>query len=175
MKSGSIKKVVVHGDTKLENFLFNPATGNVKALIDLDTIMPHTWLSDWGDMLRSLVNIAGEREKDPDKIDVDLEVFRAVTQGFFQSARNIPSPEIKLMAEAPQILALELGVRFLTDYLRGDSYFMLSPVDPPDLNKIRALVQFRLFETFQKNTDWLKHCIEESKQLAAELAKVHPE
>jgi hypothetical protein len=163
LASGDIKRVIVHGDTKLENFLFSPATGKVKALIDLDTIMPHTWLSDWGDMLRSLVNSVGERERDPNKIDVDLETFRAVARGFLPSAHHIPLPEIEQMPDAPQIIALELGVRFLTDYLRGDSYFMLSPADPPDLNKTRALVQFRLFEKLRRNSDLLKRCIEESR------------
>ena len=71
LKSGELKKVVVHGDTKLDNFLFSTETGRVKALVDLDTIMPHTWLSDWGDMVRSLINIAGERERDLEKVDVD--------------------------------------------------------------------------------------------------------
>jgi hypothetical protein len=163
LKSGSVRKVVIHGDTKLENFLFNPATGKVKALIDLDTIMPHTWLSDWGDMTRSLANIAGEREKDPDKIDVDLSIFQAVARGFLRAARHIDLREIELIADAPQIMALELGVRFLTDYLRGDSYFMLGPADPPDLNKTRALVQFRLFEKLRMNANLMKRCIEESR------------
>jgi hypothetical protein len=63
------------------------------------------------------------------------------------------------MADAPAIMAIELGVRFLTDYLRGDSYFTLGPADPPDLNKTRALVQFRLFEKLRMNADLLKHCI----------------
>jgi Ser/Thr protein kinase RdoA (MazF antagonist) len=158
--------VVVHGDTKLDNYLFNPVTGNVKALIDLDTIMPHTWLSDWSDMIRSLVNIAGEREEDPDKIDVDLEIFRAVAQGYLRAARYMDLREIELMADAPSIIALELGVRFLTDYLRGDSYFMLGPADPPDLNKTKALVQFRLFEKLRMKINLLKRCIKESLQSA---------
>jgi Ser/Thr protein kinase RdoA (MazF antagonist) len=164
LKSKSINTVVVHGDTKLDNFLFKPVTGNVKALIDLDTIMPHTWLSDWGDMIRSLVNVAGEREKDPDKIDVDVEIFKAVAQGYLHTARYIDLMEIELMADAPSIMALELGVRFLTDYLRGDGYFMLGPADPPDLNKTRALVQFRLFEKMRMKINLLKRCIKESLQ-----------
>jgi hypothetical protein len=163
LSSGDIKRVVIHGDTKLDNFLFSPVTGKVKALVDLDTIMPHTWLSDWGDMVRSLVNVAGERERGPDKIDVDVEVFQAIARGFWGSARNIAPHEIELMADAPQIMALELGMRFLTDYLRGDSYFMLEPADPPDLNKTRATVQFRLFEEMRKKADLLRRCIEELK------------
>jgi N-acetylhexosamine 1-kinase len=167
LDSGEITRVAIHGDPKLENFLFNPATGKVKALVDLDTIMSHTWLSDWGDMIRSLVNIAGEREPDPDNIDVDMDVFRAVARGFLGSARHAIPREIEIMADAPQIMALELGVRFLADYLRGDSYFMLGPGDPTDLNKTRARVQFCLFEKMRKKAEAMKNCIKDCRQQAA--------
>ena len=70
LDSGAIRTVAVHGDTKLDNFLFSTSTRNVKSLVDLDTIMPHTWLSDWGDMARSLVNVAGEKEPDLTRIQV---------------------------------------------------------------------------------------------------------
>jgi hypothetical protein len=155
LKSGELKKVVIHGDTKLDNFLFSTETGRVKALVDLDTIMPHTWLSDWGDMVRSLVNIAGERERDLEKVDVDEEVFRALAKGFLGSARHVDSREIELMVDAAQIMSLELGVRFLADYLRGDTYFKLRPEEPPDLNKSRALVQFCVFERLRGKADLL--------------------
>jgi hypothetical protein len=153
LQSGEIARTVVHGDTKLDNFLFSTKTGKVKALVDLDTIMAHTWLSDWGDMVRSLVNIAGERERDMEKIDLDQEIFGALARGFLTSAREVKPGEIELMIDAPPIMALELGVRFLTDYLRGDSYFRLKPGEPPDLNKIRALVQFRLFKRFRSKAE----------------------
>ena len=152
LKSGELRKVVIHGDTKLENFLFSAQTGKVKALVDLDTIMPHTWLSDWGDMVRSLVNIAGEREKDLGCIEVDQEVFYALAKGYL-GVHKTDSRELELMVDAPQIMALELGIRFLADYLRGDSYFQLRPGDPPDLNKIRAMVQFSVFERLRHKAD----------------------
>ena len=161
LSSGRLKRTLVHGDTKLENFLFSDATGKAVALVDLDTIMPHTWLTDWGDMARSLINIAGEREPDPGKIRMDLEVFEALLHGFLSISRNIPAGEVDLMADAPQILALELGVRFLTDYLRGDTYFRLRPEDPPDLNRTRALVQFYLFKDMHRNADAMKHLVQE--------------
>jgi len=159
LADGSLRKTVIHGDTKLENFLFSTETGRVKSLIDLDTIMPHTWLSDWGDMVRSLVNVAGEKEANPEKIEVDVQSFKAMAQGFLSTARHIPDKEIALMADAPQIMALELGVRFLTDYLRGDNYFKLRPEDPPDLNKTRAIVQLRLFEMLRKDESLLNRII----------------
>lgn len=150
MESGRIRRLAIHGDTKLDNFLFSTRTGRVKALIDLDTIMPHTWLADWGDMVRSLVNVAGEKERDLSRVDVDMDVYRAVARGFLSAAREVTAEEVGLMADAPQIIALELGLRFLADYLRGDSYFKLGPADPPDLNRVRAMAQLALFRRLRE-------------------------
>ncbi|NLT66421.1 MAG: phosphotransferase [Acidobacteria bacterium] len=160
LASGELRQVVIHGDTKLENFLFSEKTGHVKALVDLDTIMPHTWLSDWGDMVRSLVNIAGEREEDPDRISVDMDIFDAIARGFLSTVRTVDDREIELMAAAPQMIALELGVRFLADYLRGDSYFQLGHDDPPELNRTRAIAQFCLFERLRGNESAARRCIQ---------------
>jgi hypothetical protein len=159
LETGDLRTVLIHGDTKLENFLFSTRTGKAKALVDLDTIMPHTWLSDWGDMARSLINPAGERETDLTKVTVDLEVFESAACGFLNAARHIANHEAALMTDAVQIMSLELGVRFLTDYLRGDSYFSLESADPPDLNRTRALVQFRLFENVRVHSGRLERII----------------
>lgn len=142
---GRIRHTLIHGDTKIENFLFDIETGFVKALVDLDTIMPFTWLADWGDMLRSLVNVAGEKETDLNKVMVDEEVYKAVATGFLSSATEITDQEVSMMVPAVQAIALELGLRFLTDYLKGDTYFKLGPGDPEDLNKTRAMVQLTLY------------------------------
>ncbi len=159
MEHGVIRRLAIHGDTKLDNFLFSTRTGKVKALIDLDTIMPHTWLADWGDMVRSLVNVAGEKEADLGKVRVNMDIFRAVARGFLRSARNTTAHEIARMVDAVQIIALELGLRFLEDYLRGDSYFRLGPADALDLNKTRAMVQLTLFERLRENADAARECI----------------
>ena len=164
MESGRIRTLAIHGDTKLDNFLFSTRTGRVIALVDLDTIMPHTWLADWGDMVRSLVNVAGEKETDLEKVRVDRDIFRAVARGFLRSARDITAEEVERMVDAVRIIALELGVRFLSDHLRGDSYFRLGPADPTDLNKIRAMVQLTLFERLGENAGDLKCCISEMQK-----------
>ena len=143
---GEIRRTAIHGDTKIENFLFCAMTGQVVALVDLDTVMPLTWLADWGDMVRSLCNVAGEKERDLELVQVDREVYAAVLQGFLSTASSVTQDEIALMPRAVQVIALELGIRFLADYLRGDTYFQLSSSDPRDLNKVRAMVQLRLFE-----------------------------
>jgi len=164
LASGEIRRTVIHGDTKLENFLFDARTGRVKALVDLDTIMAHTWLADFGDMVRSLCNVAGEREPDPDKIQVDMEVYRAVATGFLRSARNVTARELDLMVDSVEAIALELGMRFLTDYLRGDSYFRLGAADPPDLNRIRGLCQLILAQRLRARAD-------EARELVARLRR----
>jgi hypothetical protein len=160
MASGRIRRLAIHGDTKLDNFLFSTRTGKVKALVDLDTIMPHTWLADWGDMVRSLVNVAGEKEPDLAKVRVNMDIFRAVARGFLRSARNTTPHEISRMVDAVQIIALELGLRFLCDYLRGDSYFRLGPADSPDLNRTRGMVQLTLFERLRENAEGARECID---------------
>jgi len=159
MAAGRIRTVAIHGDTKLDNFLFSTHTGKVKALVDLDTIMPHTWLVDWGDMLRSLTNVAGEKERDLSRVQVDMEIYEAVARGFLSTAREITPEEVNLMVEAVQIIALELGLRFLTDYLRGNSYFKLGRADPPDLNKVRGMAQLTLFERLREHSDEARRCI----------------
>jgi hypothetical protein len=161
MAAGDLQKVVVHGDPKLDNFLFDASTGKVRSLIDLDTVMPHTWLTDWGDMVRSLVNVAGEREMNTERVETDPEILKAAARGFLSSSAHIDSLEVGLMTEAPQVMALELGVRFLADYLRGDSYFRLRPDDPGELNRTRAIVQFRVFEGLRKNASEAKRYLEE--------------
>ncbi len=145
LAQGRIRNTLIHGDTKIENFLFCPASGRVKALVDLDTIMSFTWLADWGDMIRSMVNVAGEKERDLRQVTVDREVYGAVAKGFLECVEEITDAEVSMMVPAVQAITLELGLRFLTDYLRGDTYFQVGPDDPADLNKVRAMVQLTLY------------------------------
>ncbi len=146
IEDGRIRQTLIHGDTKIENFLFDRDTARAKSLVDLDTIMPFTWLADWGDLLRSMSNVAGEKETDLTKVQVDAEVYEAVVRGFLATSNEVTDAEIALMPVSVPAIALELGVRFLADYLRGDNYFQLAEGDPPDLNRTRALVQLTLFQ-----------------------------
>jgi hypothetical protein len=160
LQRGEIRKTVIHGDTKIENFLFCRFTGRVVSLVDLDTVMPLTWLADWGDMVRSLANVAGEKETNLDKVMVDGDIYRAVLEGFLSTAATPTPEEIAWMPRAVQIITLELGVRFLADYLRGDTYFKVAQDDPKDINRTRALVQFRLFERLLQHEEEARSIVE---------------
>ena len=150
---GTLRRTVIHGDTKIENFLFCVETGKVKSLVDLDTVMGYTWLADWGDLARSLVNVAGEKETDLDQVKVDQEVYDALVRGFLSVEQAAPPEEMEWMPKAVATITFELGLRFLTDYLRGDNYFRVPPGEPSDLNRTRALVQLTLFERLLEHHD----------------------
>lgn len=138
---GHIRQTVIHGDTKIENFLFD-SSGSAIALVDLDTVMAGSWLMDWGDMMRSLTNPVGEKA-DPREVKFDSAVYQAARAGYLSVARA-PAHEIALMEAATLGTTLEQALRFLSDYVRGDTYYRLSESDPPKLNLIRAVVQIEL-------------------------------
>jgi hypothetical protein len=162
ISEGRIRSTLIHGDTKIENFLFSKETGKAKSLIDLDTCMAFTWLADWGDLVRSMVNVAGEKERDLHKVVVDWDVYGAVAKGFLHSSKEVTEEEINLMPYAVEAITLELGLRFLTDYLRGDTYFQLGPNDPQDLNKVRAMVQIHLYRQLLLNRDKAESAVAEA-------------
>ncbi|MCW5943141.1 MAG: phosphotransferase [Fimbriimonadaceae bacterium] len=145
LDQGTLRPTPIHGDPKLENFLFDTGTGRIKAAVDLDTVMPLNWLADWGDAVRSLANPAGEKESDLRKIRFDREAYDGLLEGFLSSSPELPELEVAAMPRAALAQILEQCVRFLADYLRGDTYYRLGLTDPPDLNRTRALVQWRLF------------------------------
>lgn len=159
VRDGVVRQTAIHGDTKIENFLFDAQTLKVKGLVDLDTIMPYTWLADWGDMMRSLVNVAGEREPDPERVQVDRDVYEAVTRGFLATAQAATAEEVALMADAVAVIAVELGTRFLADFLRGDNYFQLAAGDPHDLNLIRTRTQLTLFRRLMEIKPWAEDVV----------------
>lgn len=168
VQSGNLKQSIIHGDPKLENFLFRTGTDDVVSMIDLDTLMPYTWLADWGDMARSLINPAGEKAIDIDSVSVDIDVFKALMQGYVSSAHSLPPYEMELMTIAPAVIGMELGMRFLTDYVRGDNYFGLTDQDKLDgvTNLSRARVQLRLAKLIIEAQDELGQALQEYISLA---------
>lgn len=139
----------VHGDTKLENFLFD-AEGRVVALVDLDTVMPGPWELDWADAVRSLANPAGEIVADLETVRYDGEVEQGMREGFLGARSSPAEPDVSVrMCRAALAMTLEQALRFATDYLRGDTYYQV-PADAPDLNKNRAEVQMRLADQMRE-------------------------
>ncbi len=134
--AGDLPGRIVHNDTKINNVLFDRDTDEAVCVVDLDTVMPGLVLHDFGDLVRTTVSLAGEDERDLDRMDVRLPIFEAVVRGYMAGAGAILSRrEVELMPWGAQVITLELGIRFLTDHLVGDSYFRTTR---PGQNPARA-------------------------------------
>ncbi|MBO5929697.1 MAG: aminoglycoside phosphotransferase family protein [Clostridia bacterium] len=124
LKAGSIPYRVTHNDTKLNNVLLDKDTLEGICVIDLDTIMPGSLLYDFGDALRFGANTAVEDETDLDKVTFDLKLFEAYTKGYAEELKHtITKEEKELLAFSAKLLTYECGIRFLADFMNGDTYF----------------------------------------------------
>ena len=136
---------IVHNDPKVNNIMVHRETGMALCMLDLDTVKPGIVPFDFGDCVRSAANPAGEDEKDLGSITIDLALFEDITAGYFREAGAfLTKNEIAILPRSVQVITFELGIRFLADYLRGDSYFKIKY---PTHNLHRARVQFRLLES----------------------------
>ncbi len=142
--SGALPRRVVHNDAKAGNVLLDAASGAPLAVVDLDTVMPGTLLSDVGDLIRSLATRAPEDERELDRITVELPLVESLAQGFLAECGGIlVAAEREQFIFAGLLLTWEQGVRFLTDHLEGDRYYA---IQHPGHNLERARAQFWLLE-----------------------------
>jgi len=147
LRDGSLPRRIVHGDTKLNNILFDCDSGRAVSIVDLDTCMPAYSLYDFGDLVRFTAATAGEDERDLSRVGVDLKLYRALARGYLdQAGPFLTGTEIELMPLSARIVTLTIGVRFLTDHLNGDVYFKVSREAQ---NLDRARVQFKLAEQME--------------------------
>ena len=124
LRDGTIPLRVTHNDTKLNNILMDEKTDMARAVIDLDTIMPGSMLFDFGDSIRFGASTAAEDEKDLTKVHFDIELFRAYAEGYCGAVKaSITEKEAELLPYGAYLMTVECGMRFLTDYLSGDTYF----------------------------------------------------
>lgn len=151
LDSGNIPLRVTHNDTKLNNVLFDKDSLEGICVIDLDTVMPGSLLYDYGDSLRFGASTAVEDEADLDKVYFDLEYFESYTKGFLSElGTKITKSEIELLPLSALILTFECGIRFLTDYLNGDTYFK---IHFPGHNLVRSKNQLKLCQDIYAKLD----------------------
>lgn len=150
-QEGRLPLRVTHNDTKLNNILFDDATGTGICVIDLDTIMPGLSINDFGDAIRFGANTALEDETDLNKVSLSLSLFEIYTKGFLEGCNGrLTSEEIQMLPMGAKLMTLECGIRFLTDYLQGDTYFR---IHRPEHNLDRARTQFKLVQDMEEKWD----------------------
>lgn len=126
LADGSIPLRVTHNDTKINNILFDKDTRKAVCVIDLDTVMPGSALYDFGDALRMGGSTAAEDETDLSKVTFNADKFESFTKGYCsEMMSDLSEREIELLPFAAKLLTYECGIRFLTDYLNGDTYFKI--------------------------------------------------
>lgn len=142
---------VTHNDTKVNNVMMDRDTGSAIAVIDLDTVMPGSLLFDYGDGVRSTASSASEDETDLSKVYLDMKLFEAYTDGYLsEMAPFMTDTEISLMAPSIEVITLELAIRFLNDYINGDTYFK---INYPQHNLDRARNQLQLVTDIESKID----------------------
>lgn len=147
IQTGEIPVRVTHNDMKLNNVLLDKATGKAAAVIDLDTVMKGSTLYDFGDAIRSGCNTAAENERNLKLVEFDLDMYNAYAVTFSETADYLVPAERELLAFSGCLMTYECGIRFLADYLGGDTYFKISYSDE---NLVRARTQFKLVEEMER-------------------------
>lgn len=157
LKNGNLPLRVTHNDTKLNNVLMDVKTNKAVCVIDLDTIMPGSLLYDFGDAIRSGCNTGLEDEPDLSKVAFDINLFESFCKGFLSGlGAGITKEEKELLPFSAILMTYECGMRFLGDYLNGDTYFK---VHYDTHNLVRARTQFKMVSDMEKQLDDMKNIV----------------
>ena len=149
LKAGELPLRVTHNDTKLNNVMLDEKTREPLCILDLDTVMPGLAANDFGDSIRFGASTAEEDEKDLTKVHLDLDLYRAYAEGFLHACGDrLTAAERETLPDGARIITLENAVRFLTDYLNGDTYYH---IERPEHNLDRTRTQMALTEEMEKH------------------------
>lgn len=148
IESKALPVRITHNDTKINNILFDQQTGKAAAVIDLDTLMPGYFIYDLGDLVRTCVSPVSEEETDVSKIMFRKEIYEALLDGYLSQMRPLMSEEeLNAVPFAGKMMTYIMALRFLADFLRGNTYYHITY---PDQNKVRARNQLHLLGILSK-------------------------
>lgn len=155
---GQIPLRITHNDTKINNILFDK-NDNPVCIVDLDIVMPGSVLYDFGDAIRTATNTAAEDEADLSKISMNIELFKAYFEGYYESTKDfLTENEINNLALSAKYITFIMGLRFLTDFIDGDNYYK---IHSEKHNLQRAKAQFTLFKSINNQYDAMQKIINE--------------
>ncbi len=158
MARRKIPERITHNDTKFNNVMLDTLTGEAKCVVDLDTVMPGCALYDFGDMVRTTTSPTLEDEKDLSKVKMQMPIFKQLAQGYLSTAgKFLTRAEKSHLAFSGKLITFEIGIRFLTDFLSGDTYFR---IHRPDHNLDRCRTQFKLVESIERQEDAMQEFVD---------------
>lgn len=145
---------ILHHDTKINNILFSRKSGRALCPVDMDTLMPGHLFSDLGDMMRTYICPVSEEEKDPRAVSIRREYIEALYTGYFRTLKTCLAPQHKpALLYAGAILVYMQSLRFLTDFINGDTYYK---TQYPAQNLFRTHNQLALLALIEKQTDFIE-------------------
>jgi len=157
---GGIPGRIAHNDAKINNVMLDERTDRGVCVIDLDTVMPGLSLYDFGDLVRTSVCAAAEDERDLSKVTVNISMFEALAQGYaVEAGRFLTSVEKKNLVSAGKLITFEQFIRFLTDYLAGDTYYKISRGEH---NLDRSRTQMKLVESIIEREETMTSLVEKA-------------
>ena len=157
LSQGALPERVTHNDTKLNNVMLDDQTGEGICVIDLDTMMPGSILYDFGDLIRMGTATAAEDEPDLAKVGVDLRLFEPLTRGYLDSTRDFLTPlELDLLVFSGRLITYEQAMRFLGDYLNGDTYYK---IHRERHNLDRARTQIKMLAEMERQQDAMEKIV----------------
>jgi aminoglycoside phosphotransferase (APT) family kinase protein len=159
LAKGEVSERVTHNDTKINNVMLDDVTRRAVAVIDLDTVMPGLPLYDFGEMMRTSASSTAEDDPDAGSMHLVLPYFRVLVEGYLASAVGgvLNATERAHLGFAGQLMTYENGLRFLTDYLQGDTYYK---IQHPRHNLDRCRTQFALVRSIVAQQDALGRILE---------------
>lgn len=150
---------VTHNDTKFNNVLLDDVSGEGICVIDLDTVMPGLVAYDFGDMVRTTTSSAAEDERDLSRVSMEFPLYEALVRGYLDSAGDfLTKAERRSLAFSGKLITFEIGIRFLTDYLAGDTYFKIHR-DGQNLDRCRT--QFKLLVSIEQQEEKMNRLVED--------------
>ena len=157
VESGEIPTRVTHNDTKISNILFDATTGDVLSVIDLDTVMSSTALNDFGDAIRSYTNTGKEDDRDLERVEMSITMFRAYAEGYLSERRSsMTASECEWLAFSALYITFEQVLRFLMDYIDGDKYYKTTSADH---NLVRTRAQYKLLRSMEAQYEAMREIV----------------
>lgn len=156
-RKGLLPKRICHCDTKVNNMMFDK-DGKVLCVIDLDTVMPSFIFSDYGDFLRTGANFVAEDSDKYNEVGLKEDIFTSFTEGYLASANSfLTDVEKDNLPYAVALFPYMQCVRFLTDYINGDTYYKISY---PEHNLVRSRNQLMLYRDVRRYDEMMKDFVQ---------------
>ena len=159
LAKGKLPERITHNDTKFNNVMLDIESWRAMCVVDLDTVMPGCVLYDFGDMVRTTTSPTMEDEQDLSKVESRMAMFKSLARGYVETAGGfLTKQERALVAFSGKLITFTIGLRFLTDFLKGDSYFR---VHRPNHNLDRCRTQFKLVDSIERQEEGMQRFVDQ--------------